>query len=67
MENLDRKAKDKIRSLVQREREMAISDREWKHRLRGYGYAIMDTEEGRFVTSVLRGAPLCRLHSQAVH
>ena len=67
MENLDRKAKDKIRNLVQREREMAISDREWKHRLRGYGYAIMDTEEGRFVTSVLQGAPLCRLHAQTVH
>lgn len=62
METLTQDAKSKIRDLVAREREMAISEREWRHRLRGYGYAILDTEEGRFVTSILRGAPLCRVH-----
>ena len=62
MENLNQEAKAKIRNLVAREREMAISEREWKHRLRGYGYAILDTDEGRFVTSILRGAPLCQVH-----
>lgn len=50
-----------IRDLVLRERHLAVSEREWKHRLRGYGYAIRDTAEGRFVTSLLKGAPLCRL------
>ena len=50
-----------ILNIVLRERKMAVSDREWQHRLRGYGYAIMDTEEGRFVTSVLRGARICSL------
>ncbi len=67
MENLNREAKAKIRNLVERERELAISEREWKHRLRGYGYAILDTDEGRFVTSILRGAPLCSLPSSTVH
>jgi len=50
-----------IRDLVLRERHLAVSEREWKHRLRGYGYAIRDTAEGRFVTSLLEGAPLCQL------
>ncbi len=67
MEILNREAKAKIRDLVMRERELAISDREWKHRLRGYGYAILDTDEGRFVTSILRGAPLCSLPGQTIH
>ena len=67
MENLNREAKDKIRNLVQRERELAISEREWKHRLRGYGYAILETEEGCFVTSILREAPLCSLPGPTVH
>ncbi|WP_297770654.1 hypothetical protein [uncultured Roseovarius sp.] len=50
-----------IRDLVLRERHLAVSEREWKHRLRGYGYGIRDTAEGRFVTSLLKDAPLCRL------
>ena len=51
----------KIRDMVMRERHLSVSEREWKHRLRGYGYAIRDTAEGRFVTSLLRGAPICQL------
>ena len=51
-----------IRELVLRERHLAVSEREWKHRLRGYGYAIRDTAEGRFVTSLVKGAPLCQLN-----
>ncbi|MFD1159900.1 hypothetical protein [Roseovarius aestuarii] len=67
MEILNQETKAKIRDLVMREREMAISEREWKHRLRGYGYAIMDTEEGRIVTSLLRGARLCSLPGRVLH
>lgn len=52
----------KIRDMVMRERHLSVSEREWKHRLRGYGYAIRDTAEGRFVTSLLRGAPICQLN-----
>ncbi|MGR3545701.1 MAG: hypothetical protein ACU0DX_01120 [Roseovarius sp.] len=50
-----------IRNLVMRERHLALSEREWKHRLRGYGYGIRDTAEGRFVTSIRQDAPLCQL------
>ncbi|MCV2892389.1 hypothetical protein [Lentibacter sp. XHP0401] len=50
-----------IRDVVLRERKLAVSDREWKHRLRGYGYAIRESETGRYVTSVLRGNDLCAL------
>lgn len=55
----------RIRDLVMRERRMAVSDREWKHRLRGYGYGIADTNEGRFITSLVRGTEICRLGGQA--
>ncbi|WP_101067540.1 hypothetical protein [Roseovarius salinarum] len=52
---------DDIRALVMRERRMAVSEREWMHRLRGHGYAIRDTAEGRVVTSLVRGAAVCDL------
>lgn len=51
-----------VRDLVMRERLLAVSEREWMHRLRGYGYAIRDTDEGRFVTSLRLGAAICRLN-----
>lgn len=50
-----------IRDIVMRERKFAVSDREWKHRLRGYGYAIRNTEAGAFVTSLVRDEDLCAL------
>ena len=50
-----------IRNIVLREREMAVSDREWRHRLRGYGYAIRDTDEGCVVTSLLHDRAVCTL------
>lgn len=63
MEHADKTAE--IRDLVLRERALAVSDREWKHRLRGYGYAIRDTDDGRVVTSILRGAALFALPAHA--
>lgn len=50
-----------IQKVVLRERELAVSEREWKHRLRGYGYAIRDTDEGRIVTSLLHDRQICTL------
>jgi hypothetical protein len=38
--------------LVIRERQMALSAREWKHRLAGYGYAIKDTDLGQVVETL---------------
>ncbi|MEQ9674354.1 MAG: hypothetical protein RLO10_07815 [Roseovarius indicus] len=56
---------NKIRDLVMRERAMAVSEREWQHRLRGYGFGIRDTAEGRVVTSLVRGSDLCALGAAA--
>jgi hypothetical protein len=53
-----------LQSIVLRERRLAVSEREWKHRLRGYGYGIRDTEEGRVVTSLLNDRALCSLPGQ---
>ena len=50
-----------ILNFVLRERSLAVSEREWRHRLRGYGYAIKETAEGQMVTSVRRGGALCLL------
>ncbi len=61
MQTTDYMDKD-VFELVQRERELAVSDREWKHRLRGYGYAIRDYREGTFVTPLLGLKRLVRLN-----
>ena len=50
-----------LQEMVMRERELAVSEREWKHRLRGYGYGIRDTDEGRVVTSLMHDRMLCSL------
>ncbi|MFD0860314.1 hypothetical protein [Roseovarius aquimarinus] len=47
--------------IAARERRMAVSDREWQHRLRGYGYGVRDTDEGRVLTSLVKNTPLCAL------
>ena len=51
----------KVCDLVLREREIALSDREWKFRLRGYGYAIKDTDHGCMITSLLKNNEICEL------
>ena len=67
MARIDTPKTREILELVLRERRMAVSDREWRHRLRGYGYDIRETQDGRVVTCLSRGARLCDLpdHSAA--
>ncbi|WP_246162222.1 hypothetical protein [Roseovarius faecimaris] len=55
------KTHNELQNLAMRERAMAVSEREWKHRLRGYGYAIKDTSEGRVLTSIRNNTELCPL------
>lgn len=57
--------KNDIRDFVMQERQRCISDREWKFRLRGYGFAIRDTERGRMVTSLIGRGDLCTLGAGA--
>lgn len=55
----------KIRDLVLRERRLAVCEREWHHRLRGYGYGLRDSNEGRIVISLVRGGDLVLLPTAA--
>lgn len=51
---------DDIRTLVLREKQHSVSDREWKHRLVGYGYRLEQTDSGMVVSS-MRGEALLTL------
>jgi len=53
---------DEIMQIVERERAAALSAREWRHRLAGYGYCIRDTEDGKHVLETLpHRVALCEL------
>ena len=60
-EQLDTEMTRKICEIVLHEREMSLSEREWKFRLRGYGYGLRDTHDGRVVTSLPKGTDICTL------
>jgi hypothetical protein len=45
-------------SFALQERRVCLSDREWQHRLRGYGYSIRHTDRGRVLTMVTSGVEL---------
>jgi len=63
MTNINNDSSTEILDFVMRERRLAVSEREWQHRLRGYGYGIRDTDEGRYLTSLIRGSHICSLPS----
>ena len=52
---------DDIRQFVLAERERCLSDREWRHRLKGYGYAVRSFGEIEVVTSLVGGREICTL------
>lgn len=47
-----------ILDLLKRERAKALSPREWRFRLAGYGYAIKDVEGAQVVTRLPQGVEL---------
>lgn len=47
-----------VLDLIRRERAKALSPREWKFRLAGYGYAIKDVEGAQMVTRLPQGTEL---------
>ncbi|QUJ76262.1 hypothetical protein KDD17_15370 [Sulfitobacter albidus] len=51
--NQDAFVTEEIMQIVTRERQVALSTREWKHRLAGYGYSIRDTDAGEHVLETL--------------
>ena len=52
---------DKVRSFVMDERKTCLSDREWKFRLKGYGYGVHQTDQGRVLTTLPQGAVICAI------
>ena len=49
---------DGVLALVRDERAKALSAREWKFRLKGYGYAIKDVSGAQVLTSLTQGVEL---------
>lgn len=47
--------------LVVKERAMALSKREWKHRIAGYGFGIRETAEGEIIETLPHHVPVCAL------
>jgi len=52
---------EEIRSLVIRERQQALSNREWKHRLKGYGYSVDETAGGFVIKTLPHGVEVLTL------
>ena len=46
---------------VSRERKLALSRREWKHRLAGIGFGIRETDKGDVVETLPHRVPVCTL------
>ena len=53
-----------VLDLVSRERSQALSRREWKHRLAGYGYSIRETDFGDVVETLPHHVPVCKLPAE---
>jgi hypothetical protein len=58
---------NQIRGFVMQERLASVSDREWRHRLHGYGYDICQTEQGRVLTTFPHGRKICTLEVQEAY
>lgn len=50
-----------VRTFVMSERKHCVSDREWKFRLKGYGYDVRHTDRGTVLTTLPHGVEICTL------
>lgn len=50
-----------IRDFVMKERLSCVSEREWKFRLRGYGYDVRQTDGGTILRTLPAGVDVCML------
>ncbi len=53
-----------VMELVIRERAMALSARELRHRLAGYGYRIRETLGGQIVETLPHGIEVCAIPAE---
>lgn len=61
MMQADQATQAAVRAIVMREKTMSLSEREWKHRLRGYGYALRESAEGLTVMTLPHNVEVCAL------
>ncbi|WP_425040429.1 hypothetical protein [Primorskyibacter sp. S187A] len=47
--------------LAVEERRRALSTREWRHRLAGYGYGVKETAHGAYLTDLIGGSDVAIL------
>ena len=59
--NQDQFVTAQIIELVSTERAKALSKREWKHRLAGYGYGIRETDAGDVLETLPHHVKICTL------
>lgn len=50
--------------LVAAERTKALSTREWKHRLAGFGYCIRETDAGQIIETLPHHVEICALPAE---
>ncbi|MEO0379452.1 MAG: hypothetical protein AAF252_04230 [Pseudomonadota bacterium] len=62
--NQDQLWQAQILDFVIGERDKALSRREWKHRLAGFGYGIRETETGDVVETLKERKEICVLPAQ---
>lgn len=62
--NQDQFVTAKIIELVTTERTKALSKREWKHRLAGYGYSIRETDAGDVLETLPHHQKVCVLPAE---
>lgn len=55
-----------VLELIRAEREKSVSVREWKFRLMGYGYKVMDTDHGEVIAN-LRQQEICTIPAELLH
>ena len=53
--------------LARLERSRALSPREWKHRLAGYGYGLKETAQGTILTDLIAGRDVCPLPAELTY
>ena len=59
--SVDLSSPEDLRTFVLRERELSVSEREWRHRLRGYGYDLRLADDVVVITGLGRSEALCEL------
>ena len=57
--HIDPSRQAQVLDLATRERAKALSVREWRHRLAGYGYGIRSTETGDVIETLSTRVAIC--------